>query len=84
MNFIMNLIADQVVKSITSWQTTALGSVTAFLSVLVTNSGLIDPQYIHGLAGQVAQWLLGAVSLALIAWQDRKQDNTPTKPPKGD
>lgn len=84
MNFIFTLVANQIFKSVTSWQTTALAGWSAYLVAILTNSGLIDPQYIHGLSGQIAQWSLGAVSLLLLAWQDRKQDNTPTKPPVGD
>ena len=87
MNWLISFIGNQVVKSIMSWETTALSGLTAFLGVLLTQSGIIDPQYVHSLAGQAAQWALGAVSLVLLAWQDRKQpavDTAPTQPPQGD
>lgn len=81
---ILDFIASFVIKGITSWQTTMLGGLTAGLAVILTNSGVIDPNSVHSLAGQIAQWLSAGISLVLLFWQDRKKDITPTPPPQGD
>lgn len=81
---ILNFIVNQIISRVTSWQSTMLGGLTATLAVILTNSGIIDPTDVHSLAGQIAQWLSAGLSLVLLFWQDRKQDNTPTQPPKGD
>lgn len=87
MNFLINFITNQISNRVTSWNTTIPAGLIAYITAALANSGVIDPVYVHSLAGQIAQWLLYGLSLVLLAWKERKQppeDNSPTPGPGKD
>lgn len=87
MNFILTFIINQVSSRVSHWQTTIPAAFLASVTAFVANSGLIDPNDVNSLAGQICQFLIYGLSLILLAWKDRKQppeDNTPVPGPGAD
>lgn len=88
MSWIKRWIIDEIAQRITSWETTIAGCVLAYVTLILTNSGIFSPDDVHSLAGQTAQWVIAGISLVLIALKDASKypptDNAPTPAPEKD
>lgn len=88
MNWFKRWILDEIVDRVTSWETTIAAGIVAYVTVLLTHSGIFSPDDVHSLAGQTAQWIAAGISLVLLALKDASKssptDNMPTPGPEKD